>query len=98
MLNPVARKKRFFELLGAPYHLYGFNRCTICAVLRQEGLDNCRITLGGRLRTGRRRRDILETLLYGVATVIFWLSFGRIIAYHDLTVSAKKTVTTDAHG
>lgn len=90
MVNPVSRKKRFFDLLGAPYHLYGYNRRTICAMLNGAGFRDCRITLGGRLKTGRPLRDFFETLLYGAATVIFWLSFGKIVAYHDLTVSARK--------
>ena len=88
MVNPVSRKKRFFELLGAPYHLYGYNRRTICAMLERAGFRDCKITLGGRLKTGRRLRDFLETLLHGATSALFVLSFGRIIAYHDLTVAA----------
>jgi 2-polyprenyl-3-methyl-5-hydroxy-6-metoxy-1,4-benzoquinol methylase len=90
VVNPVSRKKRFFELLGAPYHLYGYDRRAICAMLEGAGLRDCKIALGGKLRTGRRLRDFLETLLHGVATVLFRLSCGRVIAYHDLTVSARK--------
>jgi SAM-dependent methyltransferase len=90
VVNPVSRKRQFFELLGAPYHLYGYNRRTICALLGDAGCGDCRITLGGKLRTGRRVRDALEAVLYAVAAAFFRLSFGRIIVYHDLTVCAKK--------
>jgi SAM-dependent methyltransferase len=90
ILNPVSRKKRFFELLGAPYHLYGYNRRTICTLLSKAGLGDCRVTLGGRLRTGKKFRDSLELLLYAVAATVFRLSLGRIIIYHDMTVCARK--------
>ncbi len=90
ILNPVSRKRRFFELLGAPYHLFGYNRRTICALLSTAGLEDCRVELGGRLRTGKRLRDLLEALLYAVAATFFRLSLGRMIIYHDMTVYARK--------
>ncbi|MEJ2744974.1 MAG: hypothetical protein P8123_04715, partial [bacterium] len=90
LVNPLSRKEYLFELLGVPYHIFGYNRKTLSDLMRKAGFHDFDIALDGRISTGRRLRDAIEKMLYATAKAIYWLSFKRIIFYYDISVYAIK--------
>lgn len=90
LINPASNKESFFELLGPPYHLYGYSAQTVTRLLAGHGFTVERIGIDGGLRTGKGLRDSLDTALRVIARAIHMLSGGRIIFFYDLTAWARK--------
>jgi len=89
MLNPVSGKNHFFEVLGAPHHLFGFNPGNLTMLLRQIGFKKIKIYLEGSIKTGVTSRDFFEKILYNFNFLVMFLTRGRIIFYHDFMIEAR---------
>lgn len=90
LVNPASNKAVFFELLGPPYHLFGYNKKTLTRLLQGHGFSIREITIDGGLRTDSKLRKLLEVLLYHFAEIVKKITNGKIIPFYDLTVWAVK--------
>jgi SAM-dependent methyltransferase len=88
--NPVSNKKGFFDILSPPYHLWGFDRKSIGLLMQRVGFKDVEFSLGGRIRTKGWLRDTLEYILYSVSSIVYIISGGNLLFYHDMTVYAKR--------
>lgn len=89
MINPVAGKKDFFEILGAPYHLFGYNPKNLTKLLRNLGFSKVKVFLDGEIKTGIFTRDLLERLLYYFSRILMIVTSNRLIFYHDFMIKAS---------
>jgi len=90
LINPASNKESFFELLGPPYHLYGYSPGALRRLLEGHGFRVVRTQVDGGLRTGRPLRDALDAALELLARAIHVLSGGRIIFFYDIVAWARK--------
>lgn len=89
-VNPVSNKTSFFDVLGAPYHLFGFNKRTLKRILGKSGFKNINFKMTGPVQTGNALRNVLEWCLFLSAKAVFYISFKKLYFYHDIMVYARR--------
>lgn len=90
MINPVSHKHSFFEILAAPYHLWGYTQDAVRIMLARLGFDAVEVSLKGRNLTDGTARETLEKLLYTSGRITSRLLGARHMTYHDMNVWAVK--------
>jgi SAM-dependent methyltransferase len=89
MINPASKKETFFEILGPPYHLFGYTPSSLARLLTDFEFEIKTMEPGGPLRTGKVMRDNAEILLSATARFV-WRAF-KMVFHHDLIVWAQRT-------